>query len=214
VIAQKDNLGLRIQRVSAVNVDSVVASPYVTPVIAATWQSHQKAMHEFLESSEEYALIMEDDFVLTRRWRPELLHLCVSLKADFLQVGFLITNSVDRIQISLNGIFDFLLKVLRRMTTLPGFIGNRVGDKLLIREQSGIPFMIVCNDVRPGAHAYIVSRAFAEAALQINTPEFLSADAVYMSMGWMRSFKLLRFRRSLIGQSNSDSSITKRFLND
>ena len=214
VIAQNESLGLEIHRVSAVAVDSVVASPYVTRVIAATWQSHQKAMKLFLESSQEYALIMEDDFVLSNRWRPELLHLSTALGADFLQVGFLITNSVDRIQITMNGIFDCLLKVLRKMANLSGFIGNRLGNRLLIREQSGIPFEIVCNDIRPGAHAYIISRAFAQAALQINSPEFLSADAVYMSMGGMRSFKLLRFRRSLIGQSNSETSITERFLND
>ena len=214
VIAQNGVLGLEIHRVSAVTVDSVVASPYVTRVIAATWQSHQKAMKLFLESSEEYALIMEDDFVLLNRWRPELLRLYTALGADFLQVGFLITNSVDRIQLTLNSIFDGFLKVLHKLSDLFGFIRNRLGKKLLIREQSGIPFKIVCNDIRPGAHAYIVSRAFAQAALQINSPEFLSADAVYMSMGWMRSFKLLRFRRSLVAQSNSESSITERFLNN
>jgi GR25 family glycosyltransferase involved in LPS biosynthesis len=214
VMVQKSILGLEIHRVPAVSVESVVVSPYVTKVIAATWQSHQKAMKIFLESSDEYALIMEDDFVLSTRWALDLLQLSPTLGADFLQIGFLITNSVDRIQITLNGIFDGFLKVLHKLSGFFVFIGNRMGKKLLIREQSGIPFKIVCNDIRPGAHAYIVSRKFAQAASQINSPEFLSADAVYMSMGWMRSFKLLRFRRSLVAQSNSESSITERFLNN
>lgn len=214
VIAQIGALGLEIHRVSAVTVDSVVVSPYVTHVIAATWQSHQKAMKVFLESTDEYALIMEDDFVLSKRWRPEILHLSASLRADFLQVGFLITNSVDRIQITLNGSFDGLLKLLHKLAGFTGFIGNCLGNRLLLREHSGIPFKIVCNDIRPGAHAYIVSRSFAQAALKINSPEFLSADAVYISMGWMRSFKMLRMRRSLIGQSKSESSIKERFLRE
>jgi hypothetical protein len=213
-MAQKSILSLEIHRVPAISIESVVVSPYVAKVIAATWQSHQKAMKMFLESSEEYALIMEDDFVLSNRWALDRMQLSHTLGADFLQVGFLITNSIDRIQITLNSIFDGFLKVLHKLSDLFGFIRNRLGKKLLIREQSGIPFQIVCNDIRPGAHAYIVSRAFAQAALQINSPEFLSADAVYMSMGWMRSFKLLRFRRSLIAQSNSESSITERFLNN
>ncbi len=214
VIAQSSLLGLEIQRVSAITSETVVVSPFVTRVIAATWQSHQKAMQSFLESNEEYALIMEDDFVLSNRWKPELLHQSSKLRADFLQVGFLITNSIDRMQITLNGAVDALLKFLCKLAKVPGFVGSRLRNKLLIREQSGIPFKIVCNDIRPGAHAYIVSRDFAKAALQINSPEFLSADAVYISMGWMRSFRLLRFRESLVSQSNSESSITERFLNN
>ncbi len=212
VHAQRDRLGVDIHRVSAVSVKSVVVSPLVTPVIAATWQSHQKAMSQFLETEEKYALIMEDDFVLSSRWNQELIHLGLALNADFFQLGFLITNTLDRFHIILTGTFDWLLKILCNLANHSMFVRNKVGKKLLIREQLGIPFKVVLNDIRPGAHAYIVSRRFAEAALKINSPEFLSADAVYMSMGWMRSFRLLRFRRSLIGQSDSETSITERFL--
>lgn len=214
VISQSSRLGLEICRIPAVTSETAVFSPFVKQVIAATWQSHQKAMQIFLESNDEFALIMEDDFVLSNRWKPELLHYCTALRADFLQVGFLITNSIDRVQIFLNGTLDAFLKILSKIARFLGFVGGRLRNKLLIREQLGIPFNIVCNDIRPGAHAYVVSRDFAKAALQINSPEFLSADAVYMSMGWMRSFKLLRFRESLVGQSNSKSSITERFLNN
>lgn len=214
VIAQQSQLGLEIQRVPAVSIGSVVVSPFVTPVIAATWQSHQKALKAFLDTPDEYALIMEDDFVLSRSWRKDRLKVGTSLNADFLQVGFLITNSFDRVQFILSGTLDCFLKMLRNLAFMSGFLGIKLGQKLLIREQVGIPLTIVCNDIRAGAHAYIVSRNFAEAALRINSPEFLSADAVYISMGWMRSFKVLRFRRSLIGQSNSESSIIDRFLKD
>lgn len=214
VIAQQSLLGLEIHRVAAVSVGSVVVSPFVTPVVAATWQSHQKALRAFLDTPDEYALIMEDDFVLSRSWRKDRLKVGTSLKADFLQVGFLITNSFDRAQLILSGALDCFLKMLRNLAFMSEFLGIKLGQKLLIREQVGIPFTIVCNDIRAGAHAYIVSRNFAEAALRINSPEFLSADAVYISMGWMRSFKVLRFRRSLIGQSNSESSIIDRFLKD
>lgn len=214
VIAQQSLLGLEIHRVSAVTNDTVVASPYVTPVIAATWQSHQKALQAFLKTSDEYALIMEDDFMLSKRWRKNRLNVGASLSADFLQVGFLITNSFDRVQLILSDALDCYLKMLRKLALTSEFLGSRLRQKLLIREQVGVPFTIVCNDIRAGAHAYVVSRNFAEAALRINSPEFLSTDAVYISVGWMRSFKVLRFRRSLIGQSNSESSINERFLKD
>ena len=212
VLAQKNLLDLEIHRISAITLESAIVSPYVTRVIAATWQSHQLALREFLDSREEYALIMEDDFVISTHWNTDLLHQGVALGADFVQVGFLVTNALDRVQMTLNGTVDGLLKILRNVSTLSRFMHNRLGSKLLIREQLGIPFNMVCNDIRPGAHAYMVSRGFAEAAVEINSPEFLSADAVYISMGWMRSFKVLRFRQSLIGQSKSESSITERFL--
>ena len=212
VLAQQRTLGLEIRRVPAVSIDSVLASPYVTPVIAATWQSHQKAMRVFLDTAEEYALIMEDDFVLSSRWRNDRLRVGTDIGADFLQVGFLITNVFDRLQIILSGTFDMFLKMLRNLAGLFDFLGIRLREKLLIREQVGLPFAIVCNDIRPGAHAYVVSREFAFAMLEMNSPEFLSADAVFISMGWMRSFKVFRFRRSLIGQSKSESSIKERFL--
>lgn len=214
VIAQKSLLGLEIYRVSAVSSEDVNVSPHVTPVIAATWQSHQKAMRAFLDTMDKYGLIMEDDFVLHKNWKKDRLNVIASLNADFLQVGFLITNSIDRVQIVLSGTLDFFLKILRNLAFTFGFLGVRLRRKLLIREQVGIPWKIVCNDIRPGAHAYIVSRDFAQAALSINSPEFLSADAVYIAMGWMRSFKLLRFRQSLVDQSNSESSIMDRFLKE
>ena len=118
VMAQQSILGLEIHRVPAVSIESVLASPYVTPVISATWQSHQKAMRAFLNTSEEYALIMEDDFVLSRRWGKDRLQVGTNIGADFLQVGFLITNAFDRLQIILSGTFDGFLKMLRNLTNL------------------------------------------------------------------------------------------------
>lgn len=213
VKTQVKHLGIEVCRVSATTVESVVASPHVTDVIAATWQSHQKAMRAFLDTPDEFAFIMEDDFILSNRWSEKSLSLNEAVKADFLQLGFLITNIADRFQITFNGFVDFSLKCLRELSVVLGPFGISLKRKLLIREQVGVPFKFVCNDIRPGAHAYIVSRRFAKAVLSINSPEFLSADAAYMSMGWMRSFRMLRIRRSLVGQSDSISSINQRFLN-
>lgn len=211
---QSNILSVATIRVPAVNTDTVVPSPFVTPVIAATWQSHQKAMKMFLASGDDYGLIMEDDFLILRRFNPRILELNPSLRFDFLQVGYLITGFTDRVQVTMNGLMDYLLKILLRMAKMNNFLFKRLGYRLLIREQEGMPFSIVCNDIRPGAHAYIVSRQFAEAAISINSPEFLSSDALFMSMGWMRSFRMLRLRHSAIGQSNSQTSINERFINN
>lgn len=214
VEAQSSLLGIEIIRVSAVTTESASPSAFVTKVIAATWQSHQRAMESFLKSSDDFGLIMEDDFVISRRFKFKEFDLHSKLKADFFQVGFLITGPTDRVQILINSLVDTFLKVLRIMSESTKIFSRNLAGKLLIREQSGIPYGVVCNDIRPGAHAYIVSREFAQAAQKINSPEFLSADAVFISMGWMRSFKMLRLRRSAFGQSNSQTSINERFINN
>lgn len=214
VMAQQRDLGLQIVRVPAVNISSVEESPYVTKVIAATWQSHQKAMRLFLESDEEYALIMEDDFLLKHKEIKKSIDDKMNLDVDFLQLGFLITNHLDRVQFIINDSVDFCLKILAFISLRISFMKTYFGSRLLIREQRGIPLSIVCNDIRPGAHAYIVSRKFAQFVTKINKPAFLSADAVYISMGWMRTFKMYRLRRSYISQSDSYSSIDQRFVSN
>jgi GR25 family glycosyltransferase involved in LPS biosynthesis len=213
VCRQRELLGVEIYRVEALTEQNSVSSPFVTGVISATWQSHQRALKEFLQTSDDFAFILEDDFILLRNWDLENLQICEEFNVDFLQLGFLITNLIDRIQFTLNQFVDLTLKLLNRITYHLPYLTPRLSSKLTVREQSGIPFRLVLNDIRPGAHAYIVSRRFAEAALKINSPEFLSADAVYISMGWMRSFNMLRMRSSHVGQSNSISSINVRFLN-
>jgi hypothetical protein len=210
VKAQSSQLGIEIVRISAVTHETVSPSPFVTRVIAATWQSHQRAMGSFLESDDDFGLIMEDDFVMSRGFELKGFDLHSTLRSDFFQLGFLITGPTDRIQVLVNGYVDASLKFLRFASKG----AKNLKGKLLIREQFGIPFNVVCNDIRPGAHAYIVSREFARAAQKINSPEFLSADAVFMSMGWMRSFKMLRLRKSVFGQSKSQTSITERFINN
>lgn len=210
VKAQSSQLGIEIIRISAVTYETVSPSPFVTRVIAATWQSHQRAMKSFLESGDDFGLIMEDDFVISRALDLKGFDLHSTLRSDFFQLGFLITGPTDRIQVLVNGLVDSSLKCLRFVSKG----AKSLKGKLLIREQFGIPYNVVCNDIRPGAHAYIVSREFARAAQEINSPEFLSADAVFMSMGWMRSFKMLRLRKSAFGQSESQTSITERFINN
>lgn len=214
VEAQSSLLGVEVIRVAAVTTETASPSAFVTKVIAATWQSHQLAMESFLESNDDFGIIMEDDFVISRRFKLKDFDIHSKLKADFFQLGFLITGPTDQVQILINTLVDTSLKLLRIVSRSSKFFRKNLGGRLLIREQSGIPFGVICNDIRPGAHAYIVSREFAQAAQKINSPEFLSADAVFIAMGWMRSFKMLRLRRSVIGQSDSKTSITERFINN
>lgn len=213
VLSQESLLGFQIERVKAVTTKDVTGLEFVTAPVHATWLSHQKAMNRFLESGEEYGLILEDDFALRNNWVRFNLDEYKSLDFDFLQIGFLITTPLDFLELSIKSSFDFFLKVLQRITSLNILSSSTFANRFLLEEQRNVPFHLVCNDIRPGAHAYIVSRDFASAAQKFNLPVILSADALYIALGWMRSFKFLRTRRSYVSQSNSETSITERFLN-
>jgi GR25 family glycosyltransferase involved in LPS biosynthesis len=212
VLNQTDALGLPLNRVIAVTLSEVPQSRFVTPPVHATWMSHQKAMRLFLDSDDQYGLILEDDFVLKKTWEKFDVEQYTSMGFDFLQVGYLITTPLDQIELRIKSNFDLLLKILQRVTSRGILSKSNFANRFLLREQRLVPFGLVCNDVRPGAHAYIVSREFALAAQELNLPVVLSTDALYMALGWMRSFKFLRTRRNYISQSNSETSISERFL--
>lgn len=208
---QTQSLGIPLIRVDAVSKDEVLAEPFVTPAVAAAWFSHKKAMSLFLETQDEYALILEDDFVLQDRWSEFDFSKYQSLEIDFLQIGYLVTTPLDLLELKIKAAADLCLKFLTWTSRARIFEKTNLRKKALIREQLNLPLHLVASDIRPGAHAYIVSRKFALAMQQINSPVILSTDALYIALGWMRSFKFVRFRKSVISQSDSVTSIDDRF---
>lgn len=208
---QTQSLGIPLIRVDAVSKDEVLAEPFVTPPVAAAWFSHKKAMSLFLGTQDEYALILEDDFVLQDRWSEFDFSKYQSLNIDFLQIGYLVTTPLDLLELKIKATADLFLKFLTWTSRSRVFEKTNLRKKVLIREQLNLPLHLVASDIRPGAHAYIVSRKFALAMQQINSPVILSTDALYIALGWMRSFKFVRFRKSAISQSDSVTSIDDRF---
>lgn len=208
---QVQDLGFPIVRVEAVSKDKIFGESFVTPAVAAAWYSHKKAMACFLATNDEYALILEDDFILRKSWRYIDLSKYDSMNIDFLQIGFLITTPMDLLELKFKATVDLLLKFLSRAARMRVIEKSKLKDKVLLREQFGLPFHLVACDIRPGAHAYVVSRNFALATQQMNSPVILSTDALYIALGWMRSFKFVRFRESVVSQSDSITSINERF---
>jgi hypothetical protein len=169
-------------------------------------------MATFLETSDEYALIMEDDFLLTRSWNASRISRVIELGTDFFQFGYLITSPMDRLELILANSLDVFLKVLNKVCSLSNCLQRKLGSRLLLVEQKGLPLNIVPNDIRAGGQAYLVSRRFAEASKFMNTPAFTSADGMFIALGDVRSFRMFRFRKVMIAQSNSPTSVDKRYL--
>jgi GR25 family glycosyltransferase involved in LPS biosynthesis len=214
VISQSDRLGMECIRIDAVSIsdDSVINQLFVTAGVAATWKSHQRAMYTFLESGDNYGLILEDDFLLEDGYADAIMSPSKSADYDFIQLGYLKTSPFDAIACKSANITDLFLKFLAFSSKINLRFLKKLSNKVLVSEQARIPYRLVMNDIRAGGHSYVVSRKFAAAAQEMNYPVFISTDGYFMSLGGMRTFSMCRLRKSVVSQSNSPSSVSKRFI--
>jgi len=199
-------------RIDAVNSDSIsnAQTHFLPNPVVANWLSQCKAFKEFLSTDDQYALILEDDFLLSRIDLGDCLDLVKVGRLDFLQLGYLYNSYSDFLFIKITNFRDLILKLLNRCSK---DFKMRFSNRLLVKEQSGVDFRIVLNSAGAGSHAYIISRKFAEEMLQINDPVFLAADGLFIAIANLRFLKMGRLRVNKVRQSNSPSSITKRFVN-
>ena len=211
---QLSAVGVEYLRVAAIRATEKFSTeyPYVTPSVAAIWLSHLSALREFLETDETHALILEDDFQMKCSKKKLYSVLLEHEYGDFFQIGFLVTNLFDRINFCSNNFLDFSFKVLEKYSRYRFPFANYLSTKYLVYGQKNAKFSTVCNDIRAGAHSYIISREFAEKVLEFNQPVLFSTDQFFISLSKMHTFRMLRLRSSIIGQTDSISSVQSRFI--
>ena len=211
---QLDEIQFEYIRVSAFNQTSITTEEcrYVTKGIAAIWKSHIKAMRLFLDSSDDYAMIMEDDFKITNR-KAFIKSDSVFLenKLDLLQIGFLNTGIDIYLQRKLEHLQFSLLRLISLLGRLFPFIDVRISQRMRIRDNRDFGNALVPYSFLPGAHCYIVSRKLAEAIIVMNDPQFLSTDDFFTALSKMRSFRTCRLRLSSVTQSDLPSQVGLRF---
>jgi GR25 family glycosyltransferase involved in LPS biosynthesis len=210
---QLAGLGIGYKRVSAVKPENDFNTkyPYVAPQVAAIWLSHLKALSLFLDSKNELCLVLEDDFVFKK---PKIgLPVVYNLAKDYdlLQIGFLRTGFLDWLNFKAINIQDLALKFLNRYSKYSLPFSRILNEKFLIYSQDFTSIGVVINDFRAGAHGYLISRKFALEVLEFNDPVLFSADQFFMSLATMKSFRIARLRKSIVGQDSSPSSVSFRF---
>ena len=205
---------LEFSRISAVSYSDFgfISSKFTTPGVTATWASHQKAYKLFLQTEDEYALIFEDDFQFRKSDVSRIQQISQFPGFDFLQLGFLKVSPLKSLKIFFDNSFDYFLRFLSIITAFRLFSHSFLSRKIMLIERRNLPHYLVVNRVMEGGHAYLISRRFAQAMLEANSPAFLSTDGFFMAISWMRTFRMARTRRSLFSQSNSPSSVPKRVL--
>ena len=185
---------------------------FASPEVVAAFRSHQKAFKCFLDSENEYALILEDDFKPRKRFSIPDSKFLENLNVDVLQLGFLHTSKIESLNILFVGTRSISLRFFRLFFKRTSFGAEVINRKKLLSELDGIPWGIVPSDFRPGAHSYIASRHAAKTLLEINSPVALSIDELLKSLSVMRTLRIKRFMFSQVAQSNSPSSIIQRNL--
>lgn len=184
----------------------------VTAPVEAIWQSHNLALREFLATDSRYCLVLEDDFAIKNPKKFENL-MSVLLVEDFdlAQVGWLTTGLDIAFLRFYEGSLYTVCRVLNQLSRYSARLGKVLETKLRPRRCGQVPPYSIPDSFFPGAHAYVVSRDFADAVLSLNNPIFLATDDFYSALSKMRSFNVFRTRKSFIGQKGDSSVGANRF---
>jgi len=205
-----NEIDLQFTRVSAVSSRDVEESLFLTKPVLACWKSHIKTYSMLIASDLEYALVLEDDFLIKNPKKfSGLLERLNTEKYDLLQLGFIFPGMFNRMR----WIFEEIEKLIFYSL---GFVCKSIGlksfsQRLRIAEARSASVRFTQSSFLPGTHAYLINRKMASALISLDSPQF-SADEFFIAFSKMRSFRVARFWRSLITQSASAPSIDDRFV--
>lgn len=188
------------------------AGQLVTAPVEAIWLSHLKALNTFLNSKYEYCLILEDDFDLASTQElKKNLRLVTKCQFDLVQLGWLTTGYDVQILKNFEGFTYFVFRAFNYLSKFNSKMKRLTEGKLRPTRASEVPSFAIPDSFLPGAHAYMVSRSFAKAVVELNSPTFLAADDFYMAIAKMRAFNTFRLRKSIVGQKGLSTIGSNRF---
>lgn len=186
---------------------------FLTQTAESVWRSHW----ECLKKSSEYTkptLILEDDALINfgKKDIESLVEIMEKQNLDFIQIGYLTINLAENFSIRVRNVYSFFTRnaLASRLFKVFGF--KEVGRAKTQQWRKALPKDFVVNDIRYGAHCYLVSPKFANEILPLNSPAFLPADDFYVALGHSKTFKMIRLRKSRSPQDGTPSSFSKRFL--
>ena len=201
VLEETTNLPFETNRVDAINAKDLTPNQLVSPGVNAAWLSHLKVMEIILNSDREFALVAEDDFHLVNP--NKLIKKLESLDLgewDLIQFGFLKPGVDTRIKIAIANIDNLIFKILGKISQAKALSGWNFASRMRVKQSLVTPVDFVMDDCQPGSHFYLVGRSFCSSVLSMNQPQFLSIDDFYVALSRMRTFKMLRIKKSLVSQ--------------
>jgi GR25 family glycosyltransferase involved in LPS biosynthesis len=207
-------LGIQFEIVPAVTLDTTTLPNLgnMNPTAVAVWESHLNCLKEVSENG-AYSLILEDDAVLSfdHVYLDKTITTMQKHEIDFLQIGYLRINGFQYFSILMRNLYNFFVTkgLFAQFFSKVGLAEvKRVKNQKWLRH---IPRNYILNDIRYGAHCYVVSPSFSAKILNLNNPPFLAADDFYVALSKMKSFKMFRLSKSLSKQDFYTSSFNKRY---
>lgn len=222
------HIDIHSERFNAITPKNIqISSKLVTPEVYCCMESH-RGVYENISFRSGPFLILEDDIKIRnyKKFNKILRKINTQISHDnfdFLQIGYL---DLGIIRAGYRRLRDLLW--LSEMLFLAVFMRKIIGNKIRnynnrVRVKRAIaawelskrffPMWLIPEDVKAGAHCYVVTNKFANEAKTLNLPCFLSADQFLMSLSAMRIFPMYRLSSNLAKQNKSESSIgNKRFL--
>ena len=209
-VLQFEKADLVFNRISAEKPCAAFANEFLTPTVDACWRSHLKTYQQFLETDYEYALILEDDFVINKKIDLEFYIKQMRIShLDLLQIGYLLPGLMNKIR----WLFEEIEKIFFRILYLVSRVKPMHGltSRMRVHEAGSANSEFTLSSFLPGTHAYIINRKLAKSILGANS-FVLSADEFFIALAKMRSHRICRLTFSVISQSNSKPSIEDRFV--
>ena len=200
-LLESKDLPFETERIDAINAKDLIYHHLVSSGVNAAWLSHLKAMQTFLDSGQEFCLIAEDDFHIENQ--RKLMKMLASLENkqwDFVQFGFLKPGIDTILKIAFANTENLVFKTLGKFSQLKRLSRLPFASRMRVKQSLSTPHGFVIDDCQPGAHFYLVRRTFCESILMINNPQFLSIDDFFTALSRMRTFKMLRVKKSLVSQ--------------
>jgi GR25 family glycosyltransferase involved in LPS biosynthesis len=208
-----------------------VGVPLLTrPNMEANWRSIQKTLNLFLESTDDFCLIFEDDVLFLSDFAEfyETLQHLERIEFDVLQFGYLVfngknddgkSNNFKRLQSTLLksaiGVLDIpndsrLSSIISKPLELLCIMLNTdlVRERKMIRLQSdcGLSHSLI-SGFEPGTHGFIITRKFASLLIDYNLPMAMSGDLLLMTLGSTNRFNIFRTGKPLATQDSTEPSV-------
>lgn len=211
VLRESEEYGMTVHFVEAIDGSLIeqIDSGFLTTPALACWKSHLKTLQEVAKSSTDTCLVLEDDFeIIDFRKLQRILHKIEVSEWDIVQIGFLTHDFKEWISIKL---MNFEASCFFFTALISKFVWAEnlgLNKRLRVARAKTVPINFVPDDLRAGAHAYIISQKCAEDILARHGEQrVLTADGFFIATNWTRPYKTLRLRKSLIRQIDSASSI-------
>lgn len=182
---------------------------FLTAPALACWKSHLKAFNLVANSKNHMCLILEDDFEFKDFHKIQRILRNIDLKDwDIIQIGFLTHDFKEWISIKLQNLEFLLFALIARLSTKIWLENEGLNKKLRVRRAKNVPLSFVPDDLRAGAHAYIIGEKCArDMIMEHSEQRVLTSDGLLIATNWTKPYKTLRLRKSLVRQISSKSSI-------